>query len=77
MIINEPLTDAIDSINEDAETRYESLRYDIERPIPRQGNYCSILELRAHEPTPAYRYRSRNRARGANIRTGHFLTRCR
>ena len=72
VIINEPLTDAVDSINEDAEARYESLRYDIERPILSPGELLlgssELYKLMSQHPR--IDIAPENRARGANIRTG-------
>ena len=74
MIINEPLTDALESINSDAQARYESLRYDIERPI------LSPDELLL-APTELYERMGKypridialdSRARGADISLGRL-----
>ena len=72
MIINEPLTDALESINSDARARYESLRYDIERPILSPEELLlgapELYERMAQYPRIDIAMESR--ARGADIRTG-------
>ena len=72
VIINEPLTDALESINEDAEARYESLRYDIERPIlsPRELLLAPLSFTSVMGQHPRIDIAVENRARGANILTG-------
>ena len=72
VIINEPLTDALESINSDARARYESLRYDIERPILSPEELLlgapELYERMAQYPRIDIAMESR--ARGADIRTG-------
>ena len=76
VIINEPLADALESINSDAQARYESLRYDIERPIlsPDELLLASTELYECMGEHPRIDIAVDSRARGADILWGGSQT---
>ena len=74
VIINEPLADALESINSDAQARYESLRYDIERPIlsPDELLLASTELYERMGEYPRIDIAVDSRARGADIPLGRL-----